>query len=137
MNKIAHMAIVATAISSLFLTGCETPEGTAALGALTGAAIGGASQGGWTGAGKGALIGAGAGYLGGVAVKKEREARATREYSEPVYRGTTTSYPRGTPTSRSGYVRSPYYPNNLIDVSGVPRGARVIDPSTDRVFINP
>ncbi|MEO8352803.1 MAG: hypothetical protein ABI680_13795, partial [Chthoniobacteraceae bacterium] len=46
-------------------------------------------------------------------------------------------YPMGNRTSRRGYVRSPYSPYNLIDVRGIPRGARVIDPSTDRIFINP
>ena len=38
---------------------------------------------------------------------------------------------------RSGYVRSPYYPYNTIDVSGLPHGAKVMDPSTGRPFINP
>jgi hypothetical protein len=46
-------------------------------------------------------------------------------------------YPYGRPTEESGIVRSPYYPNNLVDVRGIPHGAMVIDPSTNRVFIRP
>ena len=34
-------------------------------------------------------------------------------------------------------VISPYYPYSRIDVRGIPRGAKVEDPSTHRIFINP
>ena len=40
-------------------------------------------------------------------------------------------------TGRSGFVTSPYRPYNRIDVRGIPRGAQVVDPSCDRIFVNP
>jgi hypothetical protein len=39
----------------------------------------------------------------------------------------------GTP----GLVVSPYPPHNLVDVRGIPPGARVRDPSTGGIFIRP
>jgi hypothetical protein len=68
-------------------------------------------------------------------VKRERE----RAYEEGYYTGSgyQARYPVGRPTSRHGLVRSPYPPGNLIDVHGIPRGAKVVDPSCDRIFINP
>ena len=40
-------------------------------------------------------------------------------------------------TGRSGFVTSPYAPYNRIDVRGIPQGAQVVDPSCDRIFVNP
>jgi hypothetical protein len=136
MKNLFRSASVILIIASLFTSGCETPEGNAALGAITGATIGGIAKKGWTGAATGAAIGAGAGYLGGQAIKRERQAQQSAYGT--AYPGRNTAFiPTGRPTNRYGYVRSPYYPNNLIDVRGVPSGARVIDPSTEKVFINP
>ncbi len=45
--------------------------------------------------------------------------------------------PYASRTGDPGFVESPYYPYNIIDVRGIPRGATVLDPSTNNIFINP
>ena len=40
------------------------------------------------------------------------------------------------PSGRYGFVCSPYT-GELVDVRGIPRGAKVGDPGTGRAFINP
>lgn len=115
-------------------SGCETPSDTALLGAASGAAIGGLLHGRADQALVGAAIGAGAGYVGGKVVQNERR----RSYEEGYYQGRTAeNYPVGRPTSTRGMVISPYRPYNLVDVKGIPSGAKVVDPSTNKVFINP
>ena len=115
-------------IAVLGLTGCETPGRTSLLGAGVGAAAAAA-----TGHSplRGAGIGAGAGYIVGRLAQHERR----RGYDEGYYEG-RGRYPVGRRLG-SGFVRSPHYPYNTIDVRGLPRGARVVDPSTGRTFINP
>jgi hypothetical protein len=85
---------------------------------------------------RGAAIGAGSGFVVGKVVKHERR----RAYEEGYYDGgfgERDGYPVGRRTEERGVVVSPYPPHNLIDVSGIPRGARVLDPSCRRTFINP
>lgn len=87
---------------------------------------------------RGAAIGAGSGFLLGKALKHERQ----RSYDDGYYDGRgdrdgRSSYPRGRFSSEPGFVISPYRPYHLIDVRGIPRGARVMDPSCERIFINP
>jgi hypothetical protein len=113
-------------------SGCETPGQSALTGAATGAAIGGLLHGCGDEALAGAAIGAGAGYLFGKVAQHERE----RRYEEGYYAG-RGRLPYGHEMGRSGYVRSPYYPYNTIDVSGIPHGAKVVDPSTGHTFVNP
>jgi osmotically inducible lipoprotein OsmB len=131
MKRLLSLSLACTLLVPAF-TGCETPGQSALAGAATGAAIGGLLHGRGDQALAGAAIGAGAGYLLGKAAQHERD----RGYEEAYYerRG---RLPYGHETGRAGYVRSPYYPYNTIDVGGIPHGARVIDPSTDRTFINP
>jgi hypothetical protein len=118
-------------IAALALTSCETPM-TPGQKALAGAAAGAAAGAIATGHGRGALvgsaIGAGAGYLIG---------RAQEEHRRDAYYGYGGDYPVGRPAGRYGLVISPYYPHNVIDVRGIPRGEQVLDPSVNRVFINP
>lgn len=130
------------------LPGCETPGRTAMFGAATGAVIGSAvSPRGHGRRGEGALvgaaIGAGTGYLLGKVAQTERrraydagyeDARQNSRYDDDRYE---PEYPLGRRTSEPGVVRSPYPPHRLIDVSGLPRGAKVLDPTVDRPFINP
>lgn len=125
-------------LAAVAFSGCETSGGNAMLGAATGAAIGGLLHGRGEDALKGAAIGAGAGYLIGRVVRHERRAREERYYRERYYdnRG-YEQYPVARLTDRPGFVESPYRPYHLIDVRGVPRGAQVLDPSCDRIFINP
>ncbi len=133
------------ALSLLVVVGfsaCETPGQTALLGAGTGAIIGNQSH---TGPLRGAAIGAGVGYLVGRLVQHDRR----RAYEEGYYEGRGSRYyrassyssrsgdPVGEPTERRGFVISPHPPHNLVDTRGIPRGARVLDPSTRQVFINP
>lgn len=129
-------------------TACETSGQNAMLGAATGAAIGGALHGRGDQALAGAAIGAAGGYLIGKAVQYDRR----RAYSEGYYdarnddrryvdrgydRRYREPYPLARRTERDGFVTSPYYPYNRIDVRDIPRGAKVEDPSVGKIFINP
>ena len=144
---ISLLLLVAFAFS-----GCETSGQNALLGAATGAAVGGALHGRGDQALAGAAIGAAGGYLIGKAVQHDRR----RVYSEGYYEGRgdrgegyrdergkdrsyreESRYPVGRSTGRYGFVSSPYYPYNRIDVRGIPRGAKVVDPSCDKIFIHP
>lgn len=139
-------------LAALAFTACETSGQNALLGAATGAAIGGALHGRGDQALAGAAIGAAGGYLIGKAVQYDRR----RAYSEGYYdgryddgryvdrgyddrydRGDRAQYPMARRTERTGIVTSPYYPYHRIDVRGIPRGARVEDPSVGKIFINP
>jgi hypothetical protein len=125
-------------LAAINFSGCETSGGNAMLGAATGAAIGGLLHGRGSDALTGAAIGAGAGYLIGKVVRNERRAREERYYRERYYEdGDYERYPVGRLTNRRGFVQSPYRPYHLIDVRGVPPGAQVLDPSCDKIFINP
>ncbi len=126
--------IICALACAAFLCSCETPGQSALLGAATGAIIGNQS---YTGPLRGAALGAGAGYLIGKIAQHERRERYydydDRDYDDGYYR----RYPVARPTNRYGFVTSPYRPYHLIDVRGIPRGAKVADPSNGRIFINP
>ena len=127
----------ATLLASVVLTGCETTGQNTLLGAGTGAAIAAA-----TGHSplRGAAIGAASGFVVGKVLKHERERAYEEGYydREYGYEGHTRGgYPLGHRSSRRGIVHSPYPPYNDIDVRGIPSGAKVLDPSCNRVFINP
>ena len=136
--------VISCALMAAFtFSSCETPGQTTLLGAGTGAILGNQSA---TGPLRGAALGAGVGYLVGKLVQGERERVYEEGYyagrGEHRYRGDDRyrerpRYPVARPTNRYGFVTSPYAPYNLIDVRGIPHGARVVDPSVDRVFINP
>jgi hypothetical protein len=117
-------AVSLSLVAVFAFSACETPGRTALAGAAAGAAVGGLVHGRGRDALTGAAIGAGAGYLIGKVAQHRREHR----YGE---------YPVGRRTGTRGIVESPYRPYNLIDVRGIPSGAEVIDPSVNRVFINP
>ncbi len=104
-----------------------TPGEKALAGAAAGAAAGALATGEGRGALAGSAIGAGAGYLIGK-LDQRADERAAHYYGE---------YPVGRPTRQHGLVESPYPPYNLIDVHGIPHGARVEDTSVNQVFINP
>jgi hypothetical protein len=121
--------LAAVSILGLSFTGCETPGQSALFGAGTGAAIAAATENSPLG---GAAIGAGAGYLVGKLIQHERR----RAYYDESYDRYERRYPVAR-RSRPGFVISPYSPHYEIDVRGFPHGARVIDPSNERIFINP
>jgi hypothetical protein len=57
-----------------------------------------------------------------------------------VYQGREVSddvYPYAQSTSNPDIVVSPFAPNALIDVSGIPSGAKVRDPVSEEVFLRP
>jgi hypothetical protein len=57
-----------------------------------------------------------------------------------VYRGQEVSddvYPYAIPTSNPDIVISPFALNNLVDVTGIPSGARVRDPVSEEIFLRP
>jgi len=124
---------------SLLLNGCETPGKGAEHGAMIGGAIGALATHSLRGAVFGAAAGAAAGALAGHINKEEREERYNSEYpDDPTYTGEPYgALPYGRLTDEAGFVRSPYEPHHLIDVRGIPHGARTIDPSCNRIFINP
>src|SRR6202011_6179925 len=56
-----------------------------------------------------------------------------------VYQGREVSddvYPYAIPTSNPDIVISPFALNNLVDVTGIPSGARVRDPVSEEIFLN-
>lgn len=123
VNKTPLALVAACTAVVMTFTACDSPEG---LGAMSGAGAG-AIIGSHSGRAKeGALIGAAAGALLGNLIGRSDE----RGY----YRG--RRYPTGRRLGR-GYVESPYYPYNVIDTRGIPRGAVVEDPSTGRLFVKP
>jgi osmotically inducible lipoprotein OsmB len=130
-NKtVAVAALAALTLSSLGLNSCDTYAGQgAAYGAGAGAIIGGATTGRVRGAAVGAAIGAASGAIIGAAISEEE----SRRYGPPPPGGYPVARFSGTP----GLVVSPYPPHNLVDVRGIPPGARVRDPSTGGIFIKP
>lgn len=115
MKKLLPL-ISAILLAAFGLTSCETPGQTALLGAALGGASGNHPI-------RNAAIGAAAGYVVGKLAQHERRRE---DANLPVAR----------PTRRYWLVVSPYT-GELVDVRGIPSGARVEDPSSGRDFINP
>ena len=113
------------------LTSCDTPTGTgAAAGAGAGAIIGNVvGHGGARSTLIGAAAGAATGALIGHAIQEDRAER----YG-PVPEG---GYPVAEWSGQPGLVISPYPPNRLVDVRGIPHGALVRDPASNRIFRKP
>lgn len=148
------LSIPALLIAAMLITSCEAPRSTsqgAKYGAIIGGGIGALTTGDLRGALRGAAIGAGTGAVVGAVNRDDRyDDRRYRDdrYRDARYRGDRRRHrdyddrrysrvPVAHPTRHRGYVRSPYSPNHLIDVRGIPSGARVLDPSNERIFINP
>lgn len=127
MKKNTIAAVSVAALGAFGLSSCDTPTGQgAAVGAGAGALIGAAA----TGNARGALIGAASGAAAGALI-----GRAVQESNAgPAPRG---GYPFARRSGTPGLVISPYPPNNLVDVRGIPHGALVRDPSTGGVFRKP
>ena len=130
MKTLPITAISGIALVTMSFSGCETPQQGAGTGAVAGAIIGGIAGGNV----RSAAIGAGAGAITGAVLGQaaQDERRAGYVEGRAGY-----SYRVATPSRYYGYVVSPYRPYALVDVRGLPPGARVIDPASDRVFINP
>jgi len=139
MRTIFHSLPVILLSTGLLFTGCETPGEGAKHGAMIGAGIGAISEGTLRGAAIGAGIGAAAGALAGHINKEERESRYHEQYPEDAtYTGEPYgSLPYAELTDEPGFVRSPFRPYHRIDVRGIPHGSKVMDPSCNRIFINP
>ncbi len=130
MKKFSSIAAAAVALGALALSSCDTPTGQGAgIGAGAGALLGAAATGDVRGAAIGAGIGAGTGALIGASI--EADQRGYYDGREASY------YPYGRQIGRRGFLRSPYPPNAIVDVRGIPRGALVRDPATGRVFRRP
>ena len=135
-NHMHRFLVPALAIFCLATAGCETTGQNTMLGAGVGAAIAAATG---HSALRGAAIGAGSGFVVGKVLKHERR----RAYEEGYYEGhsgdryDSRDYPMGRRARERGFVYSPYPPHHVIDVRGIPRGERVLDPSCNRIFINP
>jgi hypothetical protein len=140
MNKPRIVSVSLLLMTALIFSGCETPGEGAKHGAIIGAGVGALKEGSLRGAARGAAIGAATGALLGKIAKDRREERYNRDDEvivEERYYRERPRYPVARPTNRYGFVTSPYAPYHLIDVRGIPSGARVVDPSNDLVFINP
>jgi hypothetical protein len=145
--KISVPFVSLALLAAFTLSACDTPGHSALAGAGIGAAAGALLTGRPGGALLGAAAGAGTGYLVGKQVQRDRDAAYEDGYNDGRYADNRDyrddggdrdrGYPMGRPTDRPGFVVSPYPPYNRIDVRGIPRGARVQDPSTGRIFINP
>ena len=119
-------------------SGCETQGQSVGLGALTGAVVGGATQNNVRGAAVGAGIGALAGAVLGKVAQDDRQAAYAQGRADAAYATyPAESYRVARPSSYYGYVVSPYRPYALVDVRGIPAGRRVMDPASNRIFINP
>ncbi|HEY1768643.1 MAG TPA: hypothetical protein VGG02_00130 [Chthoniobacterales bacterium] len=133
MKKFFLPAAAAAILVSLGLTSCETAYPGQATGAGAGiGAVSGALIGAGAGGGRGAAIGAGAGLLAGALVGAAIDANQEQYYHAPP-----GGFPVASPSGTRGYVYSPYPPHNLINVRGIPHGAKVRDPSTGGIFLRP
>ena len=136
MKTLPIAVVSGIALVAMSFSGCETPGQSAGFGALTGGIIGGLASNNV----RGAAIGAGAGALTGAVLGKvaqdERRAGYVEGRADPF-----VAYPEhyrvATPSRYYGYVVSPYRPYSLVDVRGIRPGARVRDPVSERIFINP
>ncbi len=119
------------ALVGAFLVSCDTPTGTgAAAGAGAGAIIGNiAGHGSPEATLLGAAAGAATGALIGHAIQEDRAG----QYG-PVPEG---GYPVAEWSGQPGLVVSPYPPHRLVDVRGIPHGAKVLDPASNRIFLKP
>lgn len=129
-----HLLLSALALASLLTAGCETTGRTALLGAGIGAGVAAATG---HDALRGAAIGAASGAVVGHVAKHQRERAYERGYEEGRYDRGGYGYPMGRRSEHRGFVYSPYGARRLIDVRGIPHGAKVQDPSTGGIFINP
>ncbi len=117
-------------VSALGLASCDTPTGTgAAAGAAGGALIGGLA----TNRVGGAVVGGALGALTGALIGSAVEHDGAEAYGPPPRNG----YPAARPTDSRGIVISPYSPFHAIDVTGIPHGSLVRDPSCNRLFVTP
>ena len=127
MKTLSITVVSGIALVAMSFSGCETPTGQGAgFGAATGAIIGGIAGNNI----RGAAIGAGAGALAGAVIG--HMAAEDRAGYRPAY-----EYRYATPSRYYGYVISPYRPHAMVDVRGIRPGARVMDPVSERIFINP
>jgi hypothetical protein len=130
MKKEVFASMTILTLLASFLASCDSPTGAGAgYGALGGALIGAAATGNVRGAAIGAAAGAATGALIGHAIQEDR----ARQYG-PVPEG---GYPVAEWSGTPGLVVSPYPPHRLVDVRGIPHGAKVLDPSTQRIFLKP
>lgn len=138
MKKLPIALASGLALVSMTFSACETPGQGAAHGAMAGAVIGAIAGGNIRTAAIGAGAGAAAGALAGKINQDERRERYAGYEEDRAYgAGYAVRERVARPTRRYGYVISPYRPYALVDVRGARHGARIIDPVSNRVFINP
>ncbi len=155
MTPFSARVIASLALVSISFTACETPGEGAKTGAIAGAVIGAIAGGDVRSAAIGAGAGAASGALIGKATQEDRRRRYPDYERDRAYgagydedaeylesgEGRRSDrrydYPVARPARRPGYVISPYRPYAEVNVRGVRPGARVVDPVSGEVFINP
>jgi len=135
MKTYPFAILCAASLLTVGFTGCETPGQGAGTGAITGAIIGGIAGNNV----RSAAIGAGAGAVAGAVLGQVAQEERRAGYVEGYYAAEAPrpAYRVATPSRYPGYVVSPYRPHALVDVRGIRPGARVVDPASGRIFINP
>ncbi len=138
MKKLPHLSVIACVLVAMTFSACDTPSQGAKTGAIAGAVAGAIIGGDVRSAAIGAGAGAGAGALVGAARREDRRRQYPGYYEDRAHgSGYAEEIPVARRTGTPGYVISPYRPYATVDVRGVRRGAQVIDPASNRVFINP
>jgi hypothetical protein len=133
LSVVSGLLLVAVTFS-----GCETPGQGAATGAIAGAVIGAIAGNDLRSTAIGAGAGAAVGAVAGKVNQDDRRNNYPGYHEDRAYaRGETEPYRVASPANRDGYVISPYKPYRLIDVRGMRSGARVQDPVSGKIFINP
>ncbi len=124
---VSSVGLTALAFST---TSCIEPNaGTGAVaGAIIGGIIGGTAGNSSDDLYKGAIIGAAAGAAAGALVKAKRYQGAGGSPQGDQ------SYPTGSRTNNPNFVKSPFPPHNVIDVTGFRSGELAVDPTTNQVF---
>lgn len=131
-------SVIALTLVAMTFSSCDTPSQGAKTGAIAGAVVGAIAGGDIRSAAIGAGAGAGAGALVGAARREERRREYPGYYEDRAQgSGYAVEYPVARKTRTRGYVVSPYRPYATVDVRGISRGAKVVDPASNRIFINP
>ena len=110
----------------------QLQQKSAGAGALAGLALGAIAGDSGSDLVKGATIGAALGAGGAVVKEKLAEFELVKPSSN-----NSSKYPYATRTSNPNYVKSPYPPYRLMDVTGIASGKMAKEPGSSNIFLIP